>query len=90
MSNHQGQRPRNATAPWLSGQMTVGECLAVARYESAFRDPETGLVNAEELSLFITRQAVCENCGWSWSIHDASLGADKQTGICGHYVHRAH
>jgi len=67
-------------------QLTIGECLAIARYGTNELD-ERPMTLAQTLDL-LDRLEVCTTCGWSVHIHVANPGGNAVLNVCGDYTNR--
>ena len=80
MSNEQRGRPRGPR------QLTIGECIAMARYAPAVKPPGAHKVDATELLAFCDRLEVCTTCGWSRKLHTQVDGGDRLVNMCAHWT----
>lgn len=79
-----GPRP-DSTRPGKTGrQLTIGECIAVARYGTSEADERS--IDLDALLLLIDRLEVCTTCGWSRSMHVAVSHPEHVEGLCAHWT----
>jgi hypothetical protein len=69
-------------------QLTIGECIALARYSEAVAEEGERTVDLERVLLFIDRIRVCTTCGWSENTHRMAAAGEPLTNVCAHYSPR--
>jgi hypothetical protein len=88
MSNHTPGRPAHPRRPKLIGQLTVGECIAIARYAPHYLDPGSGTTDLNRLMQLLDDLNVCTTCGWPEHTH-ALDGIDAQAlEMCAQFTDR--
>jgi hypothetical protein len=67
-------------------QLTLGECIALARYAQAMTDEDPAVVRLGDVLDLIDRLEVCTTCGWSAQLHSAVAGGEAPIGLCTGYT----
>jgi len=80
-THHDGQPSAKRTR-----QLTIGECLAVARYGPSCADPDTGAIDYEQLLMFMDGIRVCTTCGWSAALHEGNPKGVSSMHICAQFT----
>lgn len=86
MSNQLGARRRQTTAALADRQLTLGECLAIARYGPSYLEGEPERVRLDALLRTIDAMAVCTTCGWSVHTHQGDALTRRVVHCCAHYT----
>jgi len=61
-------------------QLTIGECIAIARYGTNELDERT--MTLGEIIVLIDRLEVCTTCGWSAPLHRVAADGEQVVGVC--------
>ena len=70
---------------WLAErQLTLGECIALARYADTIPDP--GQRTVGQMLALLDELRVCTTCGWSEQLHTTRGGSDDIVGLCAHFT----
>ena len=81
-------RSRHPSRPKLIGQLTLGECIAIARYAPHMMDEDGRHVDSRALMELIEDMNVCTTCGWPERTH-AAVGIHAQAlGMCAQFTDR--
>lgn len=70
----------------LERQLTLGECLALARYAPAELDHARGRVSIARALAMIDAMEVCTTCGWSRELHTARPDGWKVIHMCAQFT----
>jgi hypothetical protein len=89
MSDNSADRAPEPTAPDLEHrQLTLGECLALARYGEALHALGQTHVELWQVLKMVDSMRVCTTCGWPEHLHTGPGTVPILDGICAHFMHR--
>lgn len=87
MSTYQGgPRPNSRRNLIRPRQLTIGECIAIARYHDGLREEDEKTVPMTWLLDFIDHMQVCTTCGWPVHVHRASEEHKRLVHCCAQHT----